>query len=815
VGCYTARPHSRARHPRLASSSIAMNDDSREWATQGRRSWWSKHRSRVVVVAVALVLALGAWFAYENLDGFKALGRRDALGPSNDSWFSSFPEEHGLVGADLIEGATRIRKELPSRDCFVVVKDGVIVHEEYYNGADLNSVFDVGGVGKVATVLAIGVAIARQDLTLDSSVKRLLDAASEHGGDTPALWNYNYWEKLSVRDLLAQVGSDGSNEPGTVFDDDDLYNNPTRTPLKLLNGVLRGATSQRPAAFAKKFLAEPLGLTDFFDHDGHENGDISFVGGQLASCRDVARFGQLIVNRGKWKMPDGRVRQLVSSSFIDDIVIPAFPEANRFYGLGGYVYNARVSSEKVEPSAAASGLGSECRDVEGPVLEGDEPEFDVLFNTGTLGSLMVTVPSRHTIVVSLGTTWASSSKCPAASKVVQQASLAESERTPLSRDNVFTAQRVWKRLKSVVCTEYERKTMMKRSRLASRRGARATYGNLWQSMHHKLEPARNALASHLGQQDGTTYNDQMENLVNSVPQNQIDASKASSDALQPDTTWTEDNTQRFSGTCTCSCAPNLDIGQCFNVRNSRSQNCDDLNLRSHGVRFCPEIGIVNQCGDENTVQAEQYGTSSKYTSENISAMIQGDSGVLNIINKQINPTIQDPADVKRSVFTCHVDQGCGEDRPGNYWSHKEGKYGDDLYALKCEPTGFSQCVFQADAKCTFENVKTPLTNVSVVQGDVEALVEMPTSGWILKTEESSDASAVGIDPSYVRLNVPGHRQEKVQLLADSEQAYFVFDVVFGFAVLMFGVLVVAVARGKLFHARDDAEEPLLTRSAEV
>ena len=154
-----------------------MNDDSREWATQGRRSWWSKHRSRVVVAALALALALGAWFAYENLDGFKALGRRDALGPSSESWFSSFPEEHGLVGADLIDGATRIRKELPSRDCFLVVKDGVIVHEEYYNGANLNSAFDVGGVGKVATVLAIGVAITRQDLTLDSNVKQLLDAA--------------------------------------------------------------------------------------------------------------------------------------------------------------------------------------------------------------------------------------------------------------------------------------------------------------------------------------------------------------------------------------------------------------------------------------------------------------------------------------------------------------------------------------------------------------------------------------------------------------------------------------------------------------
>ena len=43
-----------------------------------------------------------------------------------------------------------------------------------------------------------------------------------------------------MRDLLAQVSSDGSYEPGAVFDDGDLYSNPDRTPLKFLNGVLRG-----------------------------------------------------------------------------------------------------------------------------------------------------------------------------------------------------------------------------------------------------------------------------------------------------------------------------------------------------------------------------------------------------------------------------------------------------------------------------------------------------------------------------------------------------------------------------------------------
>jgi hypothetical protein len=66
-----------------------------------------------------------------------------------------------------------------------------------------------------------------------------------------------------------------------------------------------------------------------------------------------------------------------------------------------------------------------------------------------------------------------------------------------------------------------------------------------------------------------------------------------------------------------------------------------------------------------------------------------------------------------------------------------------------------------------------------------------------------------VDPSYVRLNVPGHRQEKVQLLADSEQAYFVFDVVFGFAVVVFGVLVVAIVKGNFFSSQDGTEEPLL------
>ena len=84
-----------------------MNEDTRAWATHGRRSFWSAHGHRVVAVAIAVVLALGAWYAYENSDELLALGSRDVLGPANGSWYSSFPEDHGLRGHALIEAQAR------------------------------------------------------------------------------------------------------------------------------------------------------------------------------------------------------------------------------------------------------------------------------------------------------------------------------------------------------------------------------------------------------------------------------------------------------------------------------------------------------------------------------------------------------------------------------------------------------------------------------------------------------------------------------------------------------------------------------------
>ena len=813
---------SRARAP-SRERTLAMNEDTRAWATHGRRSFWSAHGHRVVAVAIAVVLALGAWYAYENSDELLALGSRDVLGPANGSWYSSFPEDHGLRGHALIEGSTQLKLDLPARDCVVVVKDGVVVHEEYYNGATLNSVFNVGYVGKVATALAIGAAILRQDLTLDDKVKELLDRAQQFGGDTPPEWNSEYWASLTVRELLAQVSSDGSHVPGEEFRNDAAYNDVQKSPLKYLNGVLRGATGQRPTAFAKKRIADPLGLGDFFEQGtGSSKGEMSFVGGQLASCRDMARFGQLIVNEGRWKMPDGGSRQLVDKKFLRAMMRPSYPDASRYFGLAGWTYNVHAASKMNDqeqaqagnesaPTNSVSGLGADCPVHDGPVLPGAEPSYDVLFNAGEMGSMMITVPEQRTVVVSLGTTWGSSPTCPAVSAAIQQADLAESERTVLPRNDMFAVQRAWQIIAHAIDSK---PSSDQNHRLTYRKLSRSgtSYENVWASLHHKNEPLkeRKVVLPRLGDSDQNAYNDQMETLVNSVPDDQVAASKVQTASITHDATWTEDDPERFSGTCSCSCAPNLEIGQCFNVRNSRSRSCDDLNLRSHGTQFCPELGIVNSCGDANTVTAAQYGTSDKYSSQNVSDMIADDHGGLTLTNKQLNPASQSAHDVENSVFTCSVTQGCGEDAPGHFWNHKEGKHGDGVYALRCAPTGFSVCTFTPDAECAF-NPQVPLTNVSIAQGENEVLVEMPTEGWILQSEQTGDDSDgdLGEDLSYVRLQIPGRRVEEVQLIAVDEGKYVAFNAVFGATAIAFGVVLVAIAKGK-FTSNDEDSEPLVS-----
>ena len=83
--------------------------------------------------------------------------------------------------------------------------------------------------------------------------------------------------------------------------------------------------------FATQHLAVPLGLPDLYDYDALGE-DISSGGGQMVSCRDMARVAQLVLNKGIWKDGNDRPYRLANANFFKEMLQPVFPGTIDAYG---------------------------------------------------------------------------------------------------------------------------------------------------------------------------------------------------------------------------------------------------------------------------------------------------------------------------------------------------------------------------------------------------------------------------------------------------------------------------------------------------
>ena len=90
------------------------------------------------------------------------------FGPGDGEWLVESPDVHGLSSAKLANASALHERRLARRDCFLVVKDGVIVHEAYHNGGDADTLHYVESAGSVAAALLAGAAARHGLLDLDT-----------------------------------------------------------------------------------------------------------------------------------------------------------------------------------------------------------------------------------------------------------------------------------------------------------------------------------------------------------------------------------------------------------------------------------------------------------------------------------------------------------------------------------------------------------------------------------------------------------------------------------------------------------------------
>lgn len=304
------------------------------------------------------------------------------------------PDEVGLDGAVLTEMAAEA--EAAESHCLVVVRDGRIAAESYWGDDEPDTAHEVFSVTKSFTSLVVG--IAADDGLLDpaESASRFVTEWQ----DTPAA-------EVSIADLLSNtsgrewslaidygemVGSadhtgfaidlDQPDPPGSVW----VYNN---SAIQTLDRVVAEATGEPFHEFGAERLLDPIGMEDSaFTTDGEGN-TFTFMG-LRSTCRDLARFGVLILNGGTWNGD-----RIVSEAYLTAATSPSNDITNSYGNLFWLNEDGAVPSA-VEPLPADEATTAP---VERLVPGAPERLFWAL---GLGGQVVQMDPLTDTVVVRIG-----------------------------------------------------------------------------------------------------------------------------------------------------------------------------------------------------------------------------------------------------------------------------------------------------------------------------------------------------------------------------------------------------------------------------
>mmetsp|Transcript_126495 Transcript_126495/g.269819 ORF Transcript_126495/g.269819 Transcript_126495/m.269819 type:complete len:327 (-) Transcript_126495:32-1012(-) len=221
-------------------------------------------------------------------------------GPGAGNWAVEAPERHGLDSAAVRVAQKHIFGSISAaeRDCFLVVRDGVLIHEAYrpfYNGSAHNGY----SMTKTLGALLVGWAQTRGLLDIDA------DITSAYGIPSPRPY------PVTTRQIMSQALA-GAHGPGEAWD----YDTVGGLWLNHLPQVFRAATGLLPSVVWRDHFQGPLGLGPSFSWP---NVDTSWAFGSHGTCRDYARLGQLLLNEGSWR---GLDTPMVSSEYVRQMHTP-------------------------------------------------------------------------------------------------------------------------------------------------------------------------------------------------------------------------------------------------------------------------------------------------------------------------------------------------------------------------------------------------------------------------------------------------------------------------------------------------------------
>jgi len=204
---------------------------------------------------------------------------------------------------------------------FILLKDGKIVLEQYFNGHTQSTSWYWASAGKTLTSFMVGIAQQENFLNIE-------DATSTYLGQgwtncTPEQeQNISIWNQLTMTSGLNESPSADCTidtclnylaEPGSRWS----YHN---APYTLLDQVIESATGVTLNQYTNQKLKIPIGMTGLFL-------TVDFNNVYFSDARSMARFGLLIQNRGNWNG-----NQIMTDTTYFNAMINTSQELNKAYG---------------------------------------------------------------------------------------------------------------------------------------------------------------------------------------------------------------------------------------------------------------------------------------------------------------------------------------------------------------------------------------------------------------------------------------------------------------------------------------------------
>lgn len=289
------------------------------------------------------------------------LGWYMVMSPTNyptSDWTISTPESEGVDSNSLIKGYKYIIDNKINAHSLLIIRNGKIVDETYFFPYQKDDMINIHSCTKSIISALVGIAIKEgyiksvDQKILDFFPDKKIDNMSPEKQDITIRNLLTMSAGLAVKypDMDMKSSNDWiqhvmdlkmSEKPGTKFN----YSDAT---AHLLSAILQKTTGMSTYDYADTHLFQPMGIKVLWPADPQ---GINYGFGEInMTPRDMAKFGYLYLNKGKW---DGK--QLVPENWVKESTKRQFKT-----GLGddyGYLWWCPHSGFK------ATGLGEQVIEV--------------------------------------------------------------------------------------------------------------------------------------------------------------------------------------------------------------------------------------------------------------------------------------------------------------------------------------------------------------------------------------------------------------------------------------------------------------------